>query len=368
MAGEKARVTPDAALSKDLRSLFRDSEARAARLKLLIEVSRELAAADGTRLDQAVDRAAHRAALFAGYGRGAVQGQDEPAAEETFVIPLESLAERGRPGLHLAFTAPLNPGAISTQEDAEALRLLVEMIEARLTVDLQGRREADLRRRLERREKELEQVLSSLVSAQEDERAAISADLHDGVAQQVAALHRRLELLRLDTADDTSRTAGELDALIAVARQAVSDLRGVISGLRPTSLDDLGVVAALMEEARRLEAAGHAVTVTDRLTTRLPDWQETLLFRIGQEALNNVAKHAPEAMVHLDVVASAEHDAVILTVEDTGGGRARSPADEAPRFGLEIMRERLAAVAGKLEAGRTAKGFRIRAVVPSTGT
>lgn len=357
----------DAAFSTDLRSLFRDSEARAARLKLLIGISRDLAAADGLDLDQAVDRATQRAALFAGYARGTLQGASETSPGDAFVIPLEMLAEQGRPGVRLVFTAALNPGAISTQDDAETLRLLVEMIEARLTVDLQQRREIELRSRLERRERELEQVLSKVVTAQESERAAISADLHDGVAQQVAALHRRLELLRLDLGHDApDGVIAEVDAMIYVSRQSVADLRGVISGLRPTTLDDLGVVAALKDEARRLEAAGHVVSVYDQLPGRLPDWQETLLFRIGQEAMNNIAKHAPGASVRLDVVVDAERGDVILSVEDSGGrGQARAPSDDAPRFGLEIMRERLAAVAGSLDAQPTANGFRIRATVPA---
>ncbi|NBB52827.1 hypothetical protein GVN24_31580 [Rhizobium sp. CRIBSB] len=363
-------MPPDVALSSDLRSLYRDSEARAARLKLLIGVSRELAAADERELAGAVDRATQRAALFAGYGRGTVgAGPDADAVADGLVIPLEALAARGRPGICLVFSAPLNPEAISSEDDAETLRLLVEMIDARLTVDLQRRNEAELRSRLERREKELELVLSRVVSAQEGERAAISADLHDGVAQQVAALHRRLELLRLDMGDDPRGGATEeLDTLIGVARKAVADLRGVISGLRPTSLDDLGVVAALKDEARRLEAAGHAVTVYDRLPGRLPDWQETLLFRIGQEAMNNVAKHAPGARVQLDIVMDVERGAVVLTVEDSGGaGGPAAAREDAPRFGLEIMRERLAAVAGRLETRETGKGFRIRAIVPSAG-
>jgi two-component system, NarL family, sensor kinase len=361
-------LSPDAALTTDLRSLFRDSEARAARLKLLIEVSRDLAADHGGDLDAAIERAASRAALFAGYGRGMLLDAEADDPQGGFVIPMQTLAERGRPGLRLAFTAPLNPEALSGTEDAEALRLLVEMIEARLTVDLQRRREAELLGRLERREKDLEQVLSRVVTAQEGERAAISADLHDGVAQQVAALYRRLELLRLDLDSDTRPGAAEdLDAVIGMARQAVADLRGVIAGLRPTSLDDLGVIAALTEAARRLEDAGHVVTIIHRLPGRLPDWQETLLFRIGQEALTNVAKHAPGAAVCLELVMNESRDAVVLTVENAGGAPGAASVEAAPRFGLEIMRERLSAVAGRLEAGPTAGGFRIRASVPMAG-
>ncbi|MFC0633591.1 sensor histidine kinase [Brevundimonas balnearis] len=351
----------------DLRSIFRDSEARAARLKLLIEVSRDLAATDGDRLIEAVDRAAQRAALFAGYGAGRVGTVAEPAADGALVIPLSALAARGREGVSLTFSTPLNPAAISSQEDADALRLMVEMIEARLIVDLQRRKEAELLKRLERREKALEQVLSRVVTAQEGERAAISADLHDGVAQQVAALHRRLELVHLDLTPRDPRMALEIGALIEVARKAVSDLRGVIAGLRPLSLDDLGVAAALREEARRLEAAGHVVKITDRVGRRLPDWLETLLFRVAQEAFNNVAKHAPGATVNLEFDVGRDGEEVVLSIEDAGGQGPRATAsDQTPRFGLDMMRERLSAVAGSLEAGPTARGYRIRAVAPLT--
>jgi signal transduction histidine kinase len=361
-------VSADPALTTDLRSLFRDSEARAARLRLLIEVSRDLAGAGPDRLEPVLSHAARRAAMFAGYADGMISEGGKAAAEDALVVPLDALAEKGRPGVSLVFSRPLNTGAISAPEDAETLRLLVEMIEARLTVELQGRKEGELLGRLERRERELEQVLSKVVGAQEAERAAISADLHDGVAQQVAALHRRLELLRLDAGPETLQ-ARELDALIDGARRAVSDLRGIIAGLRPPSLDDLGAAAALREEARRLEGEGHAVSVSDALSGRLPAWLETLLFRIGQEALNNVAKHAPGATVRLDLAQDGDGGFVALTVEDTGGpGSIDSSGSVAPRFGLDIMRERLSAVAGRLEAGPTAHGFRVRAVVPLTGT
>lgn len=354
--------------SLDLRSLFRDSEARAARLKLLIDVSRDLAAANGDQLTKAVDRAAQRAALFAGYGAGALAAASEPVPEGALAIPLTALAERGRSDGSLVFSTPMNPAAISSQEDADALRLMVEMIEARLIVDLQRRKEIELLARLERREKALEQVLSRVVSTQESERAAISADLHDGVAQQVAALHRRLELVHLDLAPVDARIAGEVKALITVARQSVSDLRGVIAGLRPLSLDDLGVSAALREEARRLETAGHVVRMSDRIGRRLPDWLETLLFRVGQEAFNNVAKHAPGATVDLDLAITPDGGDVVLTIEDAGGRSVQpSTAAQAQRFGLEMMRERLLAVAGALEAGPTPRGYLIRASVPLAG-
>ncbi|MBJ7446950.1 MAG: hypothetical protein JHC81_05395 [Brevundimonas sp.] len=352
----------------DLRSLFRDAQARAARLKLLIEVSRELAAADTETLDRVVGSAARKAAHFAGFRQGRLEDADSTTAPDEMVIPLESLAERGRSGVRLVFSAPTNPQTLSNDEDAAALRLLVEMIEARLTVDLQRRKETQLVARLAARETELELVLSSVVKAQERERAAIAADLHDGVAQQVAALYRHMELLHLELAPIDTAAADRLQALIAVARRSVSDLRGVIAGLRPPSLDDLGVTAALREEARRLEGAGHRVAISDHVDTRLPDWLETLLFRIGQEAFNNASKHAPGGDVALDLSIASDRSRIILTVDTSGVSDGRlDDLDDGPHFGLDIMRERLAEVAGLLSAGPTSNGFRIRATVPLAG-
>lgn len=366
---EERRVQADSTLSGlDVRTLFRDSQARAARLKLLIEVSRELAAVDQDGLDAAIDGAALKAARFAGFRTGSLVEGGFAVADGDLAIPLQSLAERGRVGISLLFSAPSNPQTLANEEDAAALSLLVEMIEARLTVELQRRKEAELIHRLAAREKELEQVLSRVVSAQERERAAISADLHDGVAQTMSGLHRHLELVHLDLPPGNEAAAARLQDLVRIARTAVSDLRGVIAGLRPPSLDDLGVVAALREEAGRLESAGHQVTVADGLGRRLPGWLETLLFRVGQEAFNNASKHAPGAAVSLDLAVSADRSSIVLSVLTSGGTASPSTSDpSAARFGLEIMRERLAEVAGRLEAGPVAGGFSIRASVPVAG-
>lgn len=366
---EERRVQAEGTLSGlDVRTLFRDSQARAARLKLLIEVSRELAAADRDTLDAAIDAAAVKAARFAGFRTGSLVEGGVTFDDGDLAIPLQSLAERGRVSVSLLFSSPSNPQTLANEEDAAALSLLVEMIEARLTVELQRRKEAELIERLAAREKELEQVLSRVVSAQERERAAISADLHDGVAQTMTGLHRHLELVHLDLPPGNEAAAERLQDLVRIARTAVSDLRGVIAGLRPPSLDDLGVVAALREEAGRLESAGHQVTVADGLGRRLPGWLETLLFRIGQEAFNNAFKHAPGAAVSLDLSVSSDRRAILLSVLTSGGTRPADRGDaSAARFGLEIMRERLAEVAGRLEAGPVAGGFSIRASIPLAG-
>ena len=356
------------ALSTDLRSLFRDSEARAARLRLLIQVSRELETADGERLDAALATASQKAALFTGYAHGAPRHDSDPLPPDARLFPFERLADHGDSGRGLMLWGPRNPASPGSEEDEEALRLLVEMIESRLIMAHQQSHQARLLDRLAQRERELEQVLSEVVRAQETERRALSADLHDGVAQQITALHRRLELLQLDLPAGVSPSLSQdVGLLIDVARRSVGDLRRMIAGLRPTSLDDLGVVAALREEARRLEALGHQVHVRERGMRRLPDWQETLIFRVAQEGLNNAAKHAPGSTVELEIILDAAAGEVVLTVADDGGRRPAEPRDASERLGLEIMRERLMAVACKLEAGPVGGGFQIRATMPLAG-
>lgn len=355
--------------STDLRSLFRDSEARAARLRLLIQVSRELETADGDRLEPVLARASQKAALFTGYAHGAPRQTVAPLPPGARLLPFDRLAEQGETGHGLVLWGPRNPASPGSEEDEEALRLLVEMIESRLIMAHQRARQTRLLDRLAQRERELEQVLSEVVRAQEIERRALSADLHDGVAQQIAALHRRLELLQLDLPSEAGADlSDEVGFLIDVARRSVGDLRRLIAGLRPMSLDDLGVVAALYEEGRRLEAMGHRVQIRERGMRRLPDWLETLIFRVAQEGLNNAAKHAPGSAVDLELILDSVAGQVILTVMDDGGRGPPDARTAADRLGLEIMRERLTAVASTFEAGPVGDGFRLRATIPLAGT
>lgn len=362
-----ALATSDPA-STDLRSLFRDSEARAARLRLLIQVSRELETVDSNGLEAALSRASQKAALFTGYAHGARYRTGDPLPADARLLAFERLADQGEMGHGIVLWGSRNPASAGSGEDEEALKLLVEMIESRLIMAHQQSGQARLLARLAQRERELEQVLSEVVRAQETERRALSADLHDGVAQQITALHRRLELLQLDLpAEADAALSRDVGILIDVARRSVSDLRRLIAGLRPTSLDDLGVVAALQEEGRRLEALGHRVHVRERGMRRLPDWQETLIFRVAQEGLNNAAKHAPDSTVELELILDDAAGQVVLTVADDGGRRPADPHSAAERLGLEIMRERLTAVASTLEAGPLGNGFRIRATMPLAG-
>ncbi len=216
----------------------------------------------------------------------------------------------------------------------------------------------DESRRLASRTAQLEQLTRLLLSAQEDERRRIARELHDEAGQVLTAVKIELDL------------DGRLDAGALVGR-ALAQVRDLSNLLRPSVLDDLGLVAAVGALVDDFSARTRISTSVDvgGVTQRLPPDTEVVIYRVVQEALTNVAKHAQatRASVRLTI---DEHQAA-LTVEDDGRGLAASAtqdqgtADTTPHLGLLGMRERVTAVGGKLSIGSGANGgFRVDALIP----
>lgn len=224
-------------------------------------------------------------------------------------------------------------------------------------------RYAQLLQRLEANEREFRRLGRSVLRVQEDERRRLARDLHDGVGQNLTALKHRLAQLRDGTSDDDLRSA--LDAAVRLCADTLEDTRELSRLLRPTILDDLGLEPALRWLGRSVgESAGIAIAVEVEPLPTLDGERETLLFRIAQEALNNIAKHARARSVLLRLV---ERDGRLqLQVVDDGiGFDAAAPGAGS---GLSGMRERLRLFQGTLEV-HTAPGHgtRLRAVVPVDG-
>ena len=183
-----------------------------------------------------------------------------------------------------------------------------------------------------------------VTSAHEEEQRRIARELHDGVAQALSGLCRGLDLLRaeLQTAEaNPDATAAELRT---VAEDSLQDIRRVTRDLRPTMLDDLGLVAGVEWVASDL-ADRSEIDVRFRagaVSTQLSEEQELTVFRVAQEAVRNVEKHANAHRV--DVVLSASNGAICMQVIDDGCGFVvSSDVDElASRgaYGLLGMRER----------------------------
>ncbi len=203
----------------------------------------------------------------------------------------------------------------------------------------------------ERAERARTELLARLVFAQEDERRRIAREMHDQFGEHLTTLAQRVELLKAAAAAAHPALGPQIDALEAVAQRLDRDVEHLVWELRPTALDDLGLRAALTNYvkawSKRLGIPAQ-VHSTGLLDDRLPSDVETTLYRIAQEALTNVAKHARASNV--EIILERRPDAVMLIVEDNGVGfePGTSPA-ERHKFGLIGMQERAALVGATLQ-------------------
>jgi PAS domain S-box-containing protein len=202
-----------------------------------------------------------------------------------------------------------------------------------------------------------------------EERRRIAREIHDGLAQDLASLRLRVRLWHDLVDDDPAQMHAELQALRELLGAKIHEVRRSIFALRPVALDELGFFPALRQftngfgEQNRLRIDLRILGPEDRLSSPL----EPVLFRIVQEALNNVAKHAYARMawVELDLQAS---DSVTLRVRDDGRGfdsAILSQTVQNGHLGLEQMRERVEILGGTLVLdGRPGGGTAIQVVLP----
>jgi signal transduction histidine kinase len=252
---------------------------------------------------------------------------------------------------------PGSAGEEFTQSDLRLLRDLavqaaVAVRAVRLTAELQLMA-ADLQRSREQ-----------LVVAREEERRRLRRDLHDGLGPQLASqtfiLAAVCKLLRTDP-ESAETLLGEA---IKQAEEAVSDIRRVVYALRPPALDDLGLAGALKAEIDRYRASG--VLITLQLPEKLPTLSaavEVACYRIMQEALSNVVRHAHAHHCRISLEFEPLKNALQLEIEDDGAGL---PASLKAGVGLSSMRERAEELGGTYEIsrGRERGGTQISAILP----
>ncbi len=203
--------------------------------------------------------------------------------------------------------------------------------------------QARMHRRLRTREQAHERFSEQLVAAQESERRRLAREIHDGISQRLVSLSYHLDaaLTFLDR-DERSRARVDLEAAGDLAGTALGEARAAIGALRPPVLDDLGLEGALTALARDLPETDVRLDLDDR---RLHEHVEVALYRIAQEALQNVQKHARAGRVTLRLRVG-EHE-VRLTVVDDGVGFDTSPLGPAGSgYGLASVRERADLIGG----------------------
>lgn len=259
----------------------------------------------------------------------------------TEVIPDLGRDELGRLGRSLDRMRAALKASIDTVEDANAS--LERRVEDR-TRDLKA-----LSKQLADREEARARLLRQVITAQEDERKRLARELHDETCQTISALAMRLG--SLTQRDGTP--APELLEARALAVRALDELHRLIYDLRPSVLDDLGLWSAIRWYAeRQLSARGVAVRCefadVDR---RLPPLYETALFRVSQEAISNIAKHADAEQVLIQ--GQIRGDVLTIEIEDDGKGFdpavSRAPSPDGHGWGLLGITERVDALGGHVE-------------------
>jgi len=280
--------------------------------------------------------------------------------------------------------------ALALVRERRRLRPLEDLVEAMEKVDLSSPRpllpasidgvgeteevariELAFLRMMRRLEAERRRAGSAALHAQEEERARVARDLHDEVNQSLTGL-----LLRLEAAREAAppELEGELAETKALANQAMGELLSLARQLRPTALDDLGLVAAIegqVEQLRRGEI--EASLQADGSFSDLGDDAQLVVYRVAQEALSNAARHSGAKRVEVRLrrtpnsgspYPSTERGGVLLEVSDNGRGFA---FDESERgLGIGGMRERALLIGAELTIeSRPGRGTTVRLDVPT---
>lgn len=221
-----------------------------------------------------------------------------------------------------------------------------------------GIENAELYQLAARKEEALAALVRKTILAQEEERRRVAIEIHDGVTQQLVSIWFRIHACqRLLERRALEPAVAELTATKELIDQTLADARAAIYNLRPATLDDLGLVPALSQLAGRFhDESGVEVALDAPSELRLSPHLETAMYRIAQESLTNVRKHAGAQRASVSL--GARSGVVTLTVSDDGCGfdaEALAASRSQTSFGLAGMRERVELVGGRL-AVRSAPG------------
>ena len=227
----------------------------------------------------------------------------------------------------------------------------------------------------QRSENEVRELSHRLLTVGEEERCKLARDLHDEFGQKLTSLQMRLESLSTAIASDDperQKFSGHCRQLASMASDLGDELRLVVADLRPGLLQELGIGSALevfLDELRGQQPDLKIEFTCSGLRERPSNEVETVLFRVAQEALNNILKHAGARVVSARLAVSFPQ--IILGIQDDGIG-FEPPDGRAPTrlsgFGLVGMRERVASLGGRIHiASRPGRGTLVRVELPLQG-
>jgi PAS domain S-box-containing protein len=223
-------------------------------------------------------------------------------------------------------------------------------------------------RELEKSQSDLRLLVAAMEDVQEQERLRISRDLHDDLQQTLAAIRMDADMLAQRASADVA-IAADAARIDSLAASAIASIRRLISGLRPQLLDELGLVDALQALAQEFSDR-HGIQCECLIESGIESKEidsrmATCLYRVVQESLNNVRKHAAASHVAIRFELTRDGTHCRLSIHDDGRGMRPEDGDKPDSFGLMGMRERVRAVGGTLRVDASSgAGTLVEAVVP----
>ncbi|MBZ0287145.1 MAG: HAMP domain-containing protein [Anaerolineae bacterium] len=270
-------------------------------------------------------------------------------ASERILKPLLDL-ERQTAAFGHGGPAPVLPARLSRDEIGTLTRTFCEMAAE-----------------LERQRGQEHRLIEKLIDAQEEERKLVAYDLHDGLIQQLVGARYYLNNTYEQSKLNNPNESGDIKLACDTLTEAIIEGRRIVEGLRPAVLDDLGLAAAIEEVAQAsTRTAGWELALdVQRIPTEPDKTVSVTVFRIAQEALNNIRKHADAHHVHLTMSNGSGIDLVIR--DDGKGFDAGSITGEGRGLGVTTMKERAALIHGTCEIDSTpGGGTRVHVWVPLT--
>jgi signal transduction histidine kinase len=223
---------------------------------------------------------------------------------------------------------------------------------------------------LKREERSRASLLKSIITAQEEERRRIARGLNDETSQDVTAIIMRVKSARVALKNQAQDVEEHLNYIVSIANNMLETIHRFISDMRPSLLDDLGLVSAIAwfgEKNFKPKGIAFNLDASD-YQIRLPAQIETELFRIVQEAITNIVRHANASVVSIHLAYNNNH--ITLQVEDDGQGFNPASIENQPAvkgFGLQSIQERVSILGGLFKLKSVPeRGARITIKIPFT--
>jgi len=283
------------------------------------------------------------------YGRDITDRKRAEEALQQRTIELQQLTETLEQRVH---------------ERTDELEVMNE--ELRIQIEECQRIETDLKRS----QTDLRQLSMALLNAQERERKMVAGEIHDGVGASLAATKFKVETALKEIGDDNPQASAALESIIPIVHTAIEEARRIQMSLRPSILDDLGILMTINWFCRQFESTYSYIRIRKEIEIEeheVPDPLKIVIYRVLQEALNNIAKHSKASVVLLYL--GKADQAIELVIRDSGQGfdlsEAQSRRGGNRGLGLDSMRERTELSGGSFSIeSNKGKGTSIRASWP----